>query len=178
MLCSDSVAGRPLLRGAATLDGSSVPHGHEAVSEIGRFCAGHMISVCLALTLCRAETGPLLRWARFPLLCPYSALGLGFGAYASARVPDPWPFPCEPPSFGIGRTLLVLAAEKPEPCPLRFGARLAGARPTPATNRPELCGSPLSRGACRKRCLANARSARARLACVRRPRGAWRALPY
>ena len=27
----DPVAGRPLLRGAATLNGSSVPHGHELV---------------------------------------------------------------------------------------------------------------------------------------------------
>ena len=31
-LGSDSAAGRPLLRGAATLDDSSVPHGHESVS--------------------------------------------------------------------------------------------------------------------------------------------------
>ena len=31
-LGSDSVAGRPILRGAATLNGSSVPHGHENVS--------------------------------------------------------------------------------------------------------------------------------------------------
>ena len=58
---SDSVAGRPFLSGAATLNGSSVPHGHETVSETGHFCAGHMISVCLALTLRWAESSPLLR---------------------------------------------------------------------------------------------------------------------
>ena len=50
-LGSDSVAGRPLLRGAATLNGSSVPHGHETVSETGHFCALHIIPV------------------RWPLLC-------------------------------------------------------------------------------------------------------------
>ena len=55
-LGSDSVAGLPLLRGAATLNGSSVPRGHETVSETGHFCAGHMISVCLALTLRWAES--------------------------------------------------------------------------------------------------------------------------
>ena len=32
----------------------------------------------LALTLRWAETEPLLRWARVPLLCPYFALGLDF----------------------------------------------------------------------------------------------------
>ena len=69
-----------------------------------------MISVCLALTLHWAETGLLLRWARVPLLCPYFALGLGFVAYASAWVSNPWPFPCETSSFDIGRTLLVFAA--------------------------------------------------------------------
>ena len=37
-----------------------------------------MIPVCLALTLHWAETGPLLRWAQAPLLCPYFALGLDF----------------------------------------------------------------------------------------------------
>ena len=58
---SDSVAGRPFLSGAATLNGSSVPHGHETVSETRHFCAGHMISVCLALTLRWAESSPLLR---------------------------------------------------------------------------------------------------------------------
>ena len=47
----DSVAGRPLLRGAAKLNGSSVPHGHETVSETGHFCALHIIPV------------------RWPLLC-------------------------------------------------------------------------------------------------------------
>ena len=44
-LKSDSAAGRPLLRGAATLNGSSVPLGLDAVSETGYFCAGHLVSV-------------------------------------------------------------------------------------------------------------------------------------
>ena len=74
----DPAAGRPLLSGAATLNGSSIPLGHETVSETGHFCAGYMVSVCPALTLRWAETGPLLRWARVPLLCPYFALGLDF----------------------------------------------------------------------------------------------------
>ena len=137
---SDSVAGRPLLRGAATLNGSS-PRGHETVSGNGNFCAVHVISVCLALTLRWAETGPLLHWARVPLLCPYFALGLGFGACASARVSDPWPFPCEPPLFYIGRTLLVLAAHlgrEARALPPSLRARLAGC---PGSNRSELCGS-------------------------------------
>ena len=93
------------------LNGSSVPLGHETVSGTGHFCAGHMISVCLALTLRWAETGPLLPWARVTLLCPYFALGLDFGAYASARVSYPWSFPCEPPPFlHWARALLVHAA--------------------------------------------------------------------
>ena len=41
----DSVVGRPLLRGAATLNGSFVPHGHESVSATGRFCAGHTLTL-------------------------------------------------------------------------------------------------------------------------------------
>ena len=57
----DPVVGRPLLRGAATLNGSSIPLGHETVSETSHFCAGHMISVCLALTSRWAESSPLLR---------------------------------------------------------------------------------------------------------------------
>ena len=122
-LGSDSVAGRPLLRGAATLNGSSVPHGHESVSETGHFCAGHMIPVCLALTLRWAETGPILRWARVPLLCPYFALGLDFVTCALTRVSTGNP-------FYIGRALSLCTrltlAEKPEPCPFRLGARLAG----------------------------------------------------
>ena len=112
-LGSDSVAGRPLLRGAATLNGSSVPHGHETVSETGHFCAGHMIPVCLALTLRWAETGPILRWARVPLLCPYFALGLDFGAYASARVSGPGSFLESSPSLHWARRALSL-------CPLLF----------------------------------------------------------
>ena len=60
----DSVAGRPLLRGAATLNGSSVPRGHESVLETGHFCAGRMITVRLALILRWAESLPPLRWAQ------------------------------------------------------------------------------------------------------------------
>ena len=60
----DSVAGRPLLRGAATLNGSSVPRGHESVLDTGHFCAGRVISVRLALILRWAESLPLLRWAQ------------------------------------------------------------------------------------------------------------------
>ena len=58
-LGSDSVAGLPLLRGAATLNGT-----WGAVSGTGHVCAGHMISVCLALTLRWAEPSPLLRCAQ------------------------------------------------------------------------------------------------------------------
>ena len=67
---SDSVVGWPLLRSAATPTGSSVPHGHETVSETDRFCAGRMVPVCPALTLRWAGTGPLLRWARVPAQRP------------------------------------------------------------------------------------------------------------
>ena len=91
-LGSDSVAGRPLLRGAATLNGSSVPHGHETVSETGHFCAGHMIPMCQALTLRWAGTGPLLRWARVPLLCPYFALGLALWLMHLPGSLNPGPF--------------------------------------------------------------------------------------
>ena len=54
-------AGRPLLRLAATLNGSSdlLPCQRPAT-----FCAGHMISFCLALTLRWAESSPRLRWAQ------------------------------------------------------------------------------------------------------------------
>ena len=48
-----------------------------------------MISVTVCLTLRWTETGPLLRWARVPLLCPYFALGLDFATYAWARASDP-----------------------------------------------------------------------------------------
>ena len=41
-LGTDSVAGRPLLRRAATRNGSPVPLGRDAVSGTGHFCAGHM----------------------------------------------------------------------------------------------------------------------------------------
>ena len=56
------------------------------------------------------------------------------------------------------------------------GKRLAGLRPAPASSRPELCGSPFHRGACRDRFQANACSARARPAVARIPRRAWRAM--
>ena len=56
-LKSDSAAGRPLLRGAATLNGSSVPLGHDAVSGTGHFCGGHLISVRWPL-LCAAGPSP------------------------------------------------------------------------------------------------------------------------
>ena len=95
------------------LNGSSVPLGHETVSGTGHFCAGHMISVCLALTLRWAETGPLLPWARVTLLCPYFALGLDFGAYASARVSGPGSFLESSPSLHWARRALSL-------CPLLF----------------------------------------------------------
>ena len=42
-LGSDSVAGLPLLRGAATLNGSSVPHGHETLSGAGHFSAHDLL---------------------------------------------------------------------------------------------------------------------------------------
>ena len=70
-----SIAGRPLLSGAATGHASTARPAHlwpGAVSGTGLSCAGHMISVFLALTLCCAELLPLLRRARalvWPLLC-------------------------------------------------------------------------------------------------------------
>ena len=49
--------------------------GPGAVSGTGHFCAGHMIPVCLALTLRWAETLPLLRWAPYLWRAvPYFAL--------------------------------------------------------------------------------------------------------
>ena len=49
--------------------------GPAAVSGTGHFCAGHMIPVCLALTLRWAETLPLLRWAPYLWRAvPYFAL--------------------------------------------------------------------------------------------------------
>ena len=42
----------------------------------------------------------------------------------------------------------------------------SGLRPAPATNRPELCASPFSRGACRKRCLAKTLLGKNKTECV------------
>ena len=116
-LGSDSVAGRPLLRGAATLNGSSVPLGNEAVPLLCRadrplLRRAHDLRMS-GLTLRWTETGPLLRWARVPLLCPYFALGLDFGAYASARVSGPGSFLESSPSLHWARRALSL-------CPLLF----------------------------------------------------------
>ena len=86
-LGSDSVAGRPLLRGAATLNGSSVPHGHETVSGAGHFCGAHD----------KRLSGPYFALGR--------VLGLDFGAYASARVSNPGPFLESRPPFYVGRAL-------------------------------------------------------------------------
>ena len=104
-----------------------------------------MISVCLALTLRWAESGPLLRWARVPLFCPYFALGLDLVTYASATGLRPW----QPPSALGARSLWAFGCLGPtgRALPLLLRERvLPGSRPVLAVSRPELYSSPLATG--------------------------------
>ena len=89
-LGSDSAAGRPLLRGAATLQGSSVPHGHETVSGTGHVCAGHMVSDC----------SPLSRWGQtLQQAGPYYA----GPPHSTARLSHMGTKPCQRPgTFALG----------------------------------------------------------------------------
>ena len=154
--------------------------GHETVSETGHFCAGHMIPVCLALTLRWAETRPLLRWARVPLLCPYLALGLDFAALRLMHLPGSHSLaPSSRAATSLLRRSLSLyqrlnQAEKPEPCPFLLGARL----PASSLRWPRACPGLVAHPCPGARDVSIARPTLALrvLALVRSPRRAWRAM--
>ena len=110
VLGSDSVAGRPLLRGAATLNGSSVPLGHETVSETGPLLrwahdlrmSGHYFALGRDRVTFALGPDPLA----LPLLCAGPKL---CHSYASARV-------CDPGTFLKSRPLSTLGARSPCAC--------------------------------------------------------------
>ena len=125
-------AGRPLLRGAATLNGSSVPHGHETVSETGHFCAG--------------PGSP----------CFYFALGLHFVTLIHLTgSPTPGPFLASRPLSTLGALLVhaaYLGREARALSPSLRGASCLASGPCRPQTGPKFAAPSLQRGACRKRC--------------------------
>ena len=110
----------PLLRGAATLNGSSVPIGHETVLETGHFCQAHdlrslgpyfalgrvLATFCAGVGLCSGPALTTLGRHAQRLVCP---------TWARCRVRDRpllrWAHDLRllGPYFALGRVLATLA---------------------------------------------------------------------
>ena len=128
-ICSAIPLGHGLVYPAWARD-SSIPLGHELVYPTWARARLSRLGMMLSIPLGHGLVCPA--WARGSSIPPGHEARLSCLACGSTK----------PRGLRLIQSLCwrLIRAEKPMPCPLLSGARLAGIRPAPASSRPKPCG--------------------------------------